>query len=61
VAATIAELAFPVTAILVGYFKFGQVLTSWQWVGVAVTSVVVALLPARPQDVAAPVAAPVPA
>jgi drug/metabolite transporter (DMT)-like permease len=61
VAATIAELAFPVTAILVGYFKFGQVLTGWQWVGVALTSIVVALLPARPQDVAAPVAAPVPA
>jgi drug/metabolite transporter, DME family len=61
VAATIAELAFPVTAILVGYFKFGQVLTGWQWVGVATTSIVVALLPARPQDVAAPIAAPVPA
>ena len=28
VAATIAELAFPITAILVGYFKFGQVLTA---------------------------------
>jgi DME family drug/metabolite transporter len=61
VAATIAELAFPVTAILVGYFKFGQVLTGWQWVGVATTSIVVALLPARPQDVAAPIVAPVPA
>jgi drug/metabolite transporter, DME family len=60
VAATIAELAFPITAILVGYFKFGQALTGWQWVGVALTSVVVAMLPARPQDVAAPVAAPVP-
>ncbi len=35
VAATIAELAFPVSAILVGYFKFGQTLTGWQWVGVA--------------------------
>ena len=35
VAATLAELAFPVSAILVGYFKFGQTLTGWQWVGVA--------------------------
>src|SRR6478672_5699546 len=61
VAATIAELAFPVTAILVGYFKFGQVLTGWQWVGVATTSVVVALLPVRPQDVGTPVPSPVPA
>ena len=61
VAATIAELAFPVSAVLVGYFKFGQTLTGWQWFGVAMTSTIVALLPARPQDVAAPLAAPVPA
>jgi drug/metabolite transporter (DMT)-like permease len=61
VAATLAELAFPVTAVLVGYFKFGQTLTGWQWFGVAMTSTIVALLPARPQDVAAPIAAPVPA
>ncbi len=50
VAATIAELAFPVSAILVGYLKFGQTLTGWQWVGVAVTTLVVALLPVRPRD-----------
>jgi drug/metabolite transporter (DMT)-like permease len=50
VAATIAELAFPISAILVGYFKFGQTLTGWQWVGVATTSLVVALLPVRPRD-----------
>jgi drug/metabolite transporter, DME family len=50
VAATIAELAFPVSAILVGYFKFGQTLTGWQWVGVAVTTGVVALLPAGGVD-----------
>jgi drug/metabolite transporter (DMT)-like permease len=49
VAATIAELAFPVSAILVGYFKFGQTLTGWQWVGVATTTAVVALLPIRPR------------
>jgi len=61
VAATLAELAFPVTAVLVGYFKFGQTLSGWQWFGVALTSTIVALLPARPQDVAPQVPAPVPA
>jgi drug/metabolite transporter, DME family len=50
VAAAIAELAFPISAILVGYFKFGHTLTGWQWVGVAVTTLVVALLPVRPRD-----------
>jgi drug/metabolite transporter (DMT)-like permease len=50
VAATIAELAFPVSAILGGYFKFGQALSGWQWVGVALTSLVVVLLPARPVE-----------
>ena len=50
VLATIAELAFPVTAILVGYFRFSQTLTGWQWIGVAVTTMVVALLPARSRD-----------
>ena len=50
VAATLAELAFPVSAILVGYFKFGQTLTGWQWVGVALTTVVVTLLPLRPVE-----------
>ena len=49
-AAAIAELAFPISAILVGYFKFGHTLTGWQWVGVAMTSLVVALLPVRPRD-----------
>jgi drug/metabolite transporter (DMT)-like permease len=48
VAATLAELAFPVSAILVGYFKFGQTLTGWQWSGVALTTMVVTLLPTRP-------------
>ncbi|HEY6961449.1 MAG TPA: DMT family transporter [Gaiellaceae bacterium] len=60
-AATIAELAFPVTAILVGYFRFGQTLTGWQWVGVVVTTAVVALLPARPRAAVEPVPAPAPA
>ena len=64
VAATIAELAFPVSATLVGYFKFGYVLTGWQWVGVALTTLVVALLPARSERierVPAPAPAPAPA
>jgi drug/metabolite transporter, DME family len=61
VAATLAELAFPVTAILVGYFKFGQALTSWQWVGVGITTLVVALLPMRPRDTVELVPAPAPA
>jgi drug/metabolite transporter (DMT)-like permease len=62
VAATIAELAYPITAVLIGYFKFGQTLTHWQWAGVALTTVVVALLPARPRDaVELPAPVPVPA
>ena len=63
VAATLAELAFPVTAILVGYFKFGQTLSGWQWIGVGLTTLVVALLPARPRDTVdfVPTPAPVPA
>ena len=50
VAATLAELAFPVSATLVLYFKFGQAPTHLQWVGLGLTSLVVALLPARPRD-----------
>jgi drug/metabolite transporter (DMT)-like permease len=63
VAATLAELAFPITAVLVGYFKFGATLSASQWVGVAVTSLVVALLPARPRGTVEvpPMPAPAPA
>lgn len=63
VLATIGELAYPVTAILIGYFALGQSVHRWQWVGIALTSGVVALLPARPRDAADPgaAAAPVPA
>jgi drug/metabolite transporter, DME family len=63
VAATLAELAFPVSATLVLYFKFGQAPTHLQWVGLALTSLVVALLPARPRDTVEvpPVPAPAPA
>ncbi|HEV8249243.1 MAG TPA: EamA family transporter [Gaiellaceae bacterium] len=61
VAATLAELAFPVTAALVGYLAFDATLTSTQWLGVAVTTSVVALLPTRQRDVVEVVPAPVPA
>ena len=62
VAATLAELAFPVTAALVGYLAFDATLTSTQWLGVAVTTAVVALLPARRRDIVVePVPTPVPA
>ena len=61
VAATLAELAFPVTAAIVGYVAFGATLTSTQWLGVGITSLVVALLPARPRDTVEFVPAPAPA
>jgi drug/metabolite transporter, DME family len=61
VAATLAELAFPVTAAVVGYVAFGATLTSTQWLGVGITTLVVALLPARPRDTVAFVPAPAPA
>src|SRR2546423_7944575 len=44
--ATLGELAFPVTAILVGIYVFGQSLRPTQWIGIAVTILVVTLLPA---------------
>jgi DME family drug/metabolite transporter len=43
--AALAELTFPVTAAAVGYFAFGATLDGTQWIGVAVTSTVVLLLP----------------
>jgi len=61
IAATLAELAFPVTAAVVGYLAFGATLTSTQWLGVGITSFVVALLPARPRDAVELVPAPAPA
>jgi DME family drug/metabolite transporter len=60
-AATLAELAFPVTAALVGYLAFDATLTSTQWLGVALTTTVVALLPARQREVVDVAPAPVPA
>lgn len=58
--ASIAELAFPVVAIAVGYFAFDATLTGTQLAGVALTSLVVLLLPRRgPTLVAAPQTSPV--
>jgi drug/metabolite transporter (DMT)-like permease len=45
--ASIAELAYPVTAIVVGYVAFDATLRWTQWLGVVVTVGVVSLLPAR--------------
>ena len=61
IAATLAELAFPVTAALVGYIAFDATLTSTQWLGIAVTTAVVALLPSRQRRVVDVAPAPVPA
>jgi drug/metabolite transporter, DME family len=45
--AAIAELTFPVVAIAVGYLAFDTTLTASQFAGVALTSLVVTLLPVR--------------
>jgi DME family drug/metabolite transporter len=45
VIATLAELTFPVTAAAVGYFAFDATLDGSQWLGLALTTAVVALLP----------------
>jgi DME family drug/metabolite transporter len=45
--AALGELAFPVTASIVGYVAFGATLRWSQWLGVLVTVAVVSLLPFR--------------
>ena len=45
VIAALAELTFPITAAAVGYFAFDATLDGTQWLGVAITAVVVLLLP----------------
>ena len=47
VLAAIGELAFPVTAALVGIYVFDSSLRWTQWVGVAITVGVISLLPVR--------------
>jgi drug/metabolite transporter (DMT)-like permease len=62
--ATLAELAYPLTAGIVGYLAFGATLRWSQWVGVAVTVAVVGLLPLRRREIVRvpePVPAPAPA
>jgi len=49
--ASLGELAFPLTASLVGYVAFGATLRWTQWLGVLVTVAVVSLLPLRRHDV----------
>jgi drug/metabolite transporter, DME family len=49
--ASLAELAFPVTASLVGIYVFNSSLRWTQWLGVAVTVAVVSLLPARRRQI----------
>ncbi len=60
--AALAELTFPVTAAAVGYFAFDATLDGTQWLGVAVTTTVVLLLPVTgPRVVTVPRREPVPA
>lgn len=50
VLAAIGELAFPVTAALVGIYVFDSSLRWTQWLGVAITVGVISLLPVRRRD-----------
>jgi drug/metabolite transporter, DME family len=56
--AALGELAFPVTAALVGIYVFHDSLRWTQWLGVAITVAVVSLLPVRRREI---VRVPVPA
>jgi drug/metabolite transporter (DMT)-like permease len=49
--AALGELAFPVTATLVGIYVFNDTLRWSQWLGIAVTIAVVTLLPMRRREV----------
>jgi drug/metabolite transporter (DMT)-like permease len=49
--AALGELAFPVTAALIGIYVFDSSLRWTQWIGVAVTIGVVSLLPARRREI----------
>jgi DME family drug/metabolite transporter len=60
--AALGELAFPVTATLVGIYVFDSSLRWTQWIGVALTIVVVSLLPVSRRDIVrAPELVPAPA
>src|SRR5436309_1799105 len=49
--AALGELAFPVTATLVGIYVFDSSLRWTQWLGVAVTVAVISLLPVRRREI----------
>jgi DME family drug/metabolite transporter len=49
--AALGELAFPVTAALVGIYVFGSTLRWTQWIGVAVTVAVIGFLPVRRREI----------
>jgi DME family drug/metabolite transporter len=49
--AAIGELAFPVTASLVGIYVFDSSLRWTQWIGVAITVTVISLLPVRRREI----------
>jgi drug/metabolite transporter (DMT)-like permease len=49
--ASLAELAFPATAILVGYIAFDASLRWSQWLGVLRTAAVVSLLPVKRREI----------
>jgi drug/metabolite transporter, DME family len=49
--AALGELAFPVTASLVGIYVFNDTLRWSQWLGVAITVAVVSLLPVRRREI----------
>jgi DME family drug/metabolite transporter len=42
--ATLGEIAFPVTALVVGYLAFGSALTATQWVGTALLVAIVSVM-----------------
>jgi len=49
--AALGELAFPVTAALIGIYVFNSNLRWTQWIGVAITVAVVSLLPLRRREI----------
>ena len=57
--AALGELAFPVTATLIGIYVYGSSLRWTQWLGIAVTVGVISLLPVRRREIVrAPAAEP---
>jgi drug/metabolite transporter (DMT)-like permease len=51
VLAALGELAFPVTAAIVGIYVFDSSLRWTQWLGVAITVGVISLLPVRRREI----------